>query len=107
MNYRKITAIIQPAKLGAVEQKLKELCVPGISVTKVLGYGEAHNFFHSDWTSEYSRIEVFVCADCAQEIANGIMDAACTGKEGDGIVAILPVESLYRIHTRELVKNET
>jgi len=106
MKYCKVTAIIQPARLTQVEQKLKELCVPGISVTQVNGYGEAPNFFHSDWTSEHARLEIFIQADRADEIAEGIMDAAHTGKEGDGMVAILPVESLYHIRTKKLVKDE-
>jgi len=106
MNYKKITAIINPAKLEAVEEKLKKLCVPGISVSKVKGYGEAPNFFHSDWTSEQSRIEVFVSAERAQEITEGIMDAAHTGQEGDGMVAVLPVEFLYQISSRELVEDK-
>jgi len=101
MNYRKITAIIQPLKLEAVEEKLKNLCVPGISVTKVQGYGEARNYFNSEWTSAYVRIEIFIESSRAQEVAQGIIDAAHTGNEDDGIVAILPVESLYRIHTKE------
>jgi len=101
MNYSKITAIIQPLKLEAVEEKLKNLYVPGISVTKVQGYGEARNFFNSEWTSAYARIEIFIETSRAQEVAQGIIDAAHTGKEDDGIVAILPVESLYRIHTKE------
>lgn len=103
MKYCKITAIVQPTKLDVVEQKLKELCVPGISVTEVKGYGEAPNFFHSDWTSGHARVEVFISSERAQEVAEGIMDVAHTGKEGDGMVAILPVESLYRIRTREQV----
>ena len=45
MNYRKITAIINPGKLEAVEEKFKKLRVPGISISKVKGYGEAPNFF--------------------------------------------------------------
>lgn len=101
MNYCKITAIIQPSRLEAVEQKLKQLCVPGVSITKVQGYGEAHNFFQSDWTSAYARVEVFTEVNGAQEIADGIMDAAHTGKEGDGMVAILPVKVLYHIRTKK------
>jgi len=99
MNYRKITAIIQPDKLADVEQRLKELCVPGISVTKVDGYGESPNFFHNDWTSEHARVEIFVTAARAQEIAEGIMGAAHTGHEHDGMIAVLPVEHLYHIRT--------
>lgn len=104
MNYRKITAIIHPSKLEAVEEKLKQLGVPGISVGKVKGYGEAPDFFSHDWTSANARIEIFIEADTAQRVAEGIMDAAHTGQEGDGMIAILPVESLYRVRTRQLLK---
>jgi len=101
MRFNKITAIIQPEKLEIVEETLKKLCVPGISITKVHGYGEAPNFFNPDWTSSFARIEIFAESNRAEEIAQGIIDAANTGKEGDGIVAILPVESLYQIRTKQ------
>lgn len=103
MKYRKITAIIHPSKLQAVEEQLKQLSVPGISVGKVQGYGEAPNFFNSDWTSANARIEVFIDEGRAQQVAQAIMDMAHTGKAGDGIVAMLPVESLYRVRTRQLL----
>jgi len=106
MNYRKITAIINPARLDAVEEKLKKLCVPGISVSKVKGYGEAPNFFQSDWTSEQIRIDVFVSEERAREITQGIIDVAHTGHKGDGMIAISPVEYLYQVSSRELVKDD-
>ena len=103
MKYSIITAIIQPFKLELVEEKIKKLCVSGISVTNVHGYGEARNYFNNDWTSAYARIEIFIEANRAQEVAQAIIDTAHTGKEDDGIVAILPVESLYQIHTKKLL----
>jgi len=105
MNYRKITTIIDPYKLAVVEEKLKELCVPGMSVSKVNGYGESPDFFQSDWTSAKARIEIFVEQDNAQAVVDGILDTACTGRKGDGVVAVLPVESLYQIRTKQLVKS--
>jgi len=36
-------------------------------------------------------------------IVKGIMEAAYLGLEGDGIVAVLPVEKFYRIRTRSEV----
>jgi len=36
-----------------------------------------------------------------QAVAEAIMKAAHTGLDGDGIVAVLPVESVYHIRTRE------
>lgn len=101
MKFRKVTAIIRPERLEAVEECLKKLVVPGISVTKVKGYGERANFFKPDWLCQHVRIEVFIDVAQADEIAAAIMDAAHTGVEGDGIVAVLPVDSVYHIRTKE------
>ena len=106
MKFNKITAIIQPAKLEIVEEELKKLCVPGISITKVHGYGEAPNFFTPDWTSGFARIEIYIESNKTEEGTEVIMNAASTGKEGDGIVAVLPVESLYQIRTKNQVDIE-
>jgi len=101
MNFRKITAIIRPERLEAVEKCLKKLNVPGISVTKVKGFGEYANFYESDWLSTHTRVEIFISEAKANEIAKTIMDVAHTGVEGDGIVAVLPVESVYHIRSRK------
>ena len=101
MKFRKVTAIIRPEKLEAVEECLKKLNVPGISVTKVKGFGEYANFYKADWMCQNIRVEVFLGVRQADEVARAIMDAAHTGLEGDGIVAILPVETIYHIRTKE------
>ncbi len=101
MKFRKVTAIIRPERLEAVEESLKKLVVPGISVAKVKGFGEHMNFFKPDWLCQHVRIEVFIDVARADKVATAIMDAAHTGEDGDGIVAVLPVESVYHIHTKE------
>ncbi|MEE9403126.1 MAG: P-II family nitrogen regulator [Desulfobacteria bacterium] len=100
MEWRKITAIFRVDKLEEVERRLRELGVRGISVTRGKGYGEYANFFTRDWCVTHARVEVFNTASRAEEIARAIMDAAHTGIAGDGIVAILPVERIYRIRTK-------
>ncbi|NOX07898.1 MAG: P-II family nitrogen regulator [Gammaproteobacteria bacterium] len=102
MDYRKVTAIIQPSKLEAVEIRLKQISVPGVSVTKVKGYGQVPNFFESDWTSAQARIEIFIAANKVDEVVQAIMEVAYTGIKGDGIIAVLPVESLYHIRSGQL-----
>ncbi len=99
MDFRKITAIIQKDTLKKVEDQLRELDVPGVSVTHVKGYGQYANFFSNDWLVSHVRLEVFIERDRAEEVATAIMNAAHTGMDGDGIVAILPVESIYQIQT--------
>ena len=106
MEFRKVTAIIRPERLDNVEQCLRKLVVPGISVTKVKGYGEFTNFFSPDWLCQHIRVEVFIGVEKADEIAVAIMDAAHTGLEGDGIVAVLPVESVYHIRTKEKCQHD-
>jgi len=104
MHFRKVTAIIRSDTLEKVEQHLHELGVPGISVTSVKGYGEYENFYSRDWLSSHARVEIFTPARRADEIAQAIMDAAYSGVPGDGIVAVLPVEKIYKIRQRAEVQ---
>ncbi len=101
MNFRKVTAIFRPDRLEAVEESLRNLDIPGVSVTKVKGFGEYANFYQTDLLSTHVRIEVFISKMKADEVAEAIMEAAHTGIDGDGIVAVLPVESVYHIRTKK------
>ncbi|MBL1319906.1 MAG: P-II family nitrogen regulator [Methylophaga sp.] len=101
MGFCKVTAIIQSTVLEKVEKALRTLNVPGISVTKVKGFGEYADFYKSDWMTSHVRIEIFILESQANEIADVIMREAHTGVEGDGIVAILPVMELFHIRTKE------
>ena len=47
------------------------------------------------------RLEVVVDDAQVDEVANAIVDAAGTGKIGDGKVWILPVEEIIRVRTGE------
>jgi nitrogen regulatory protein P-II 1 len=101
MDFCKVTAIIRPDSLEDVEKALQRLAVPGVSVTKVKGYGEYANFYTPDWMCTHVRVEVFIGRHRADDVAEAIMDAAHSGMVGDGIVAVVPVESVYHIRTRE------
>ena len=103
---RKVTAIVRVNALERIERRLQDLRVPGISVTKVKGYGEYQNFFAHDWMVDYARIEIFLRRERADEIARAIMDAAHTGGAGDGIIVVMPVESIYRIRSSEVATSD-
>jgi nitrogen regulatory protein P-II 1 len=106
MHFRKITAIINRLALESVEAALRDIGVAGISVTAVKGFGEYKDFFRSDWTSSHVRVEVFASAKRAEAVTHTIMSAAHTGLPGDGLIAILPVEKLYRIRTEAAVDGD-
>jgi len=96
---RRVTAMVRCSALQKVEERLKQLHVPGISVTKVKGYGEYADFFRSDWVREHARIEVYCGERRADEIARAVVEVAHTGARGDGTVVVLPVEAIYRVRT--------
>ena len=56
--------------------------------------------------TSYARIEIFTSVQKVDAIAEAIMDAAHVGLSGDGIVAVLPVEKLYRIRTKSEATTE-
>ncbi|MDH5599941.1 MAG: P-II family nitrogen regulator [Gammaproteobacteria bacterium] len=101
MSFVKVISIIRPEKLENVESILKKLNVPGISVFHIKGYGEYENFFRHDHKVEHLQLEVYIGKNRGTEIAESIMEAAYTGCEGDGIVTIMPVDSVYHIRSRK------
>lgn len=97
MKLKKITAIIRASSLDAVETQLRSLGVPGLTVTRVTGFGEYANYFSKNWKTTHARIELFVDAEQTTSVVDAIVDAAHTGTAGDGIVVVLPVDSMHRI----------
>lgn len=100
MNYCKVTAIIRGEMLANVERRLVEVGACGMTVSKVKGCGEWMDFFQKDWMVTHARVEIFTAVELAETIAHTIMEEAHTGEAGDGIVAILPVQQLFRIRTK-------
>lgn len=47
--------------------------------------------------TEHVRIEVFTHHQQVGRIADAVCGAASTGAKGDGVIAVLPLESVYRI----------
>jgi len=102
MDYCKVTAIVRGEKVKKIEEHLIEHGACGMTVTQVKGCGEWMDFFQKDWMVTHARVEIFTAAEKAEEIAQAVMKAAHTGEVGDGIIAILPVQKLYRIRSQSL-----
>lgn len=84
---------------------MKDLRTVFINATRGKGYGEYTNLFAPDWSMTYARLEIYCEAERAEEIVPAIMDSAHTGLTGYGIVAITPVEKLYRIRLKAEAKD--
>jgi len=103
-----ITAIIKPHKLDDVKAALKQAGVVGITVVEVKGFGRQGGHTEVYRGAEYVidlipkvKLEVVLDAADADRIAEVIVDAARTGKIGDGKVWISEIDKLIRIRTGE------
>jgi nitrogen regulatory protein P-II 1 len=105
---KKIEAIIQPFKFDDVKDALTQAGVEGMTITEVKGFGRQKGHKEIYRGSEYTvdvlpkvKIEVVSGDDKVDAIVKTIMEAAKTGKIGDGKVFVLPVDEAYRIRTEE------
>ncbi len=105
MAISKITAFVQLGRQEAVEQCLLELDVPGYSFFEVKGRGQYGNLYSLDGTTRHICIELFISDDKVKEVIEGIVDVAHTGVEGDGIISVEKIESLYHIGARKWLED--
>ena len=103
-----VSAIIKPFKLDDVREALSEIGVQGITVTEVKGFGRQKGHTELYRGAEYVvdflpkvKLEVAVNADLTEQVIEAISKAANTGKIGDGIIFVYPLEQAVRIRTGE------
>lgn len=106
---KKIEAIIKPFKLDSVKEALSDAGIEGMTVTEVKGFGRQKGHTEIYRGSEYTvdflpkvKLEVAVADEDCARVAGVILDAAKTGKIGDGKIFILPLDTVVRIRTGEV-----
>jgi nitrogen regulatory protein PII len=108
MKLKKIEAIIKPFKLAEVREALTELGIEGMTVTEVKGFGRQKGHTEIYRGSEYSvdfvpkiKIEVVLVDSMVESTLSAVVNAAKTGKIGDGKIFVYPIEEAIRIRTDE------
>ena len=103
-----ITAVIKPFKLDDVKSALESFGVHGITVTEASGYGRQKGHTEVYRGAEYTvdlvpkvRVEILVDDLDADKVVETVVEAARTGKIGDGKVWVTQVESVVRVRTGE------
>ena len=103
-----VTAVIKPHALEAVVAAVEEIGIQGLTASEVRGFGRQGGHSETYHGTEYKvdfipkvRVEV-VCDDgVADQVVDTIMNAARTGKIGDGKVWLQSVSDIVRIRTGE------
>lgn len=105
---KKIEAIIKPFKLEDVKEALAQAGVAGMTVSDVKGYGRQQGHSELYRGAEYVvdflpkiKIELIVKDEEVDSMLQVIINAANTGKIGDGKIFVSPIEKVVRIRTGE------
>lgn len=105
---KKIEAIIKPFKLEEVKEALAKENIQGMTVSEIKGFGRQKGHTELYRGAEYVvdflpkvKIEILVEDEKAAAVAEAIINAARTGRIGDGKIFILPVDDVIRIRTGE------
>ena len=103
-----VTAIIKPFKLEDVKAAVEGLGISGMTVSEASGFGRQGGHTEVYRGAEYTvdlvpkvRVEILVDDVQAAPVIEAIVEAARTGKIGDGKVWAVPVDTVVRVRTGE------
>jgi nitrogen regulatory protein P-II 1 len=101
---KKIEAIIQPFKLDETKEALQAIGIEGMTISEVRGHGRQKGHKEVYRGQEYTvdllpkvKIELVVSDNRVDEVVRTLVDAARTGKIGDGKIFVLDVVDAIRI----------
>ena len=105
---KKVTAMIKPFKLDEVREALSDIGIQGMTVTEVKGFGRQKGHTEVYRGAEYAvdflpkiQIDIVLADDQVERAVETVIEAARTGKVGDGKIFVTPVEQVIRIRTGE------
>ncbi len=108
---KKIEAVIKPFKLEDVKDALAEIGITGMTVSEVKGYGRQKGHSELYRGAEYVvdflpkvKMEMVIDDDQVDAVSNAIINAARTGKIGDGKIFVSDIAKIIRIRTGETDK---
>ena len=103
-----VTAIVKPFRLDDVRNALSDVGIQGMTVSEVKGFGRQRGHTELYRGAEYvvdflpkAKVEVAVSDDLVERTVEAIVDAAKTGKVGDGKIFVTELEQAIRIRTGE------
>ena len=112
VSMKLVTAIIKAFKLDDVREALSDIGVQGMTVTEVKGFGRQQGHTEMYKGAEYIvdyipkvKLEVAIDSSRLDEVVDAIVNAAHTGKFGDGKIFVYDLDRAVRIRTGEADKD--
>jgi nitrogen regulatory protein P-II 1 len=104
----KVEAIIRPNKFDGVKAALIALGVEGMTVSEVRGHGRQKGHTEVFRGREYDvdllpkiKVELMLKDERVEPAIGAILEAAFTGKVGDGKIFLYKLDNVIRIRSRE------
>ncbi len=108
IRMKKIETIIKPFKLDEVKEALHDVGVKGLTVIEAKGFGRQKGHTELYRGAEYVvdflpkvKIEVVVEDEMLERAVEAILQAAHTGRIGDGKIFVSTIDVAIRIRTGE------
>jgi nitrogen regulatory protein P-II 1 len=105
---KRVEAVIKPFKLEDVKDALAEIGITGMTVSEVKGYGRQKGHSELYRGAEYVvdflpkiKMEMIVDEKDVDRVVETVVEAARTGKIGDGKIFVSDIEKIVRIRTGE------
>jgi nitrogen regulatory protein P-II 1 len=105
---KRIDAVIKPAKLDEVKEKIIALGATGLTVLEAKGFGRQKGHTELYRGTEYTvdflpkiLVSVVVPDDLVESVVKAISETARTGKIGDGKIFVTQLDDVIRIRTGE------
>ncbi len=105
---KRIEAVIKPFKLEDVKDALAQAGITGMTVSDVKGYGRQQGHSELYRGAEYVvdflpkiKLDLVVAGEDVDKTVEIIVEAAKTGKIGDGKIFVSSIERIVRIRTGE------
>jgi nitrogen regulatory protein P-II 1 len=105
---KKIEAYIRDEAVQDVKDALREMGIIGLNVHEVHGHGRQGGIEVSWRGTAYQmdllpkmQVNIFLSDHNVERTVDAIVRAARTGREGDGVIFILPADDMIRIRTGE------
>ena len=105
---RTVEAINKPFKHDEVKEALQGIGVQGMTVSEVKGFGRQKGHTELYRGAEYVvdflpkiKLEIACSDDLVDKIVQAIVQAANTGRIGDGKIFVYPLQDVIRIRTGE------
>lgn len=106
--FKKLEVIIREEALQDVKDALREIGIVGLNVHEVHGHGREGGIELTWRGTSYQmdllpkvQVNIVLSEHNVQRTIDTIIAAARTGKEGDGIIFVYPVDEVIRIRTGE------